>query len=72
MARSPLRQSPGSFRQAHWNVRGSAIIAIHEPFDRVAGAVQGYSDTIAERAGALGGTAKGTIHVAVERSFLDR
>ena len=31
-----------------------------------------YSDTIAERAAALGGTAEGTIQTAVEHSFLDR
>ena len=32
---------------------------------------RGYSDTIAERAAALGGTAEGTIQVALERSFLE-
>ena len=40
-------------KQAHWNVRGPAFIAIHELFDKVADAVEGYSDTIAERAAAL-------------------
>jgi starvation-inducible DNA-binding protein len=59
-------------KQAHWNVRGPAFIAIHELFDKVADAVEGYSDTLAERAAALGGTAEGTIQVAVERSFLER
>jgi starvation-inducible DNA-binding protein len=34
--------------------------------------VEGYSDTIAERAGALGGAAEGTIQIAVEHSFLAR
>src|SRR5208282_1423234 len=51
-------------KQAHWNVRGPAFIAIHELLDKVAEAVEDYSDTIAERAGALGATAEGTIHVA--------
>lgn len=46
-------------KQAHWNVRGPAFIAIHELFDKVADIVEGYSDTIAERAAALGGTAEG-------------
>jgi starvation-inducible DNA-binding protein len=58
-------------KQAHWNVRGPAFIAIHELFDKVGDLVEGYSDTIAERAAALGGTAEGTVHVAVERSFLE-
>jgi starvation-inducible DNA-binding protein len=58
-------------KQAHWNVRGPAFIAIHELFDRVADVVESYSDTIAERAAALGGTAEGTIQVAVDRSFLE-
>jgi starvation-inducible DNA-binding protein len=57
-------------KQAHWNVRGPAFIAIHELFDKLADLVEGYSDTIAERAAALGGTAEGTVQVAVERSFL--
>jgi starvation-inducible DNA-binding protein len=59
-------------KQAHWNVRGPAFIAIHELLDKVAEAVEDYSDTIAERAGALGATAEGTIHVAVQRSFLEQ
>jgi starvation-inducible DNA-binding protein len=57
-------------KQAHWNVRGSAFIAIHELFDKIADQVEGYSDTLAERAAALGGTAEGTAQVAVQRSFL--
>jgi len=57
-------------KQAHWNVRGPAFIAIHELFDRVAVEVEGYSDLIAERAGGLGGTANGTVQAAAERSFL--
>jgi starvation-inducible DNA-binding protein len=57
-------------KQAHWNVRGPAFIAIHELFDKVADKAEGYSDTLAERAAALGGTAQGTVHIAAERSFL--
>ncbi len=57
-------------KQAHWNVRGPGFIAIHELFDKVSEVVEAYSDMIAERAGALGGTASGTIQTAAERSFL--
>lgn len=60
----------GQAKQAHWNVRGHAFIAVHELFDKVAGTVEEYSDTLAERAAALGGTAQGTVQVATERSFL--
>jgi starvation-inducible DNA-binding protein len=57
-------------KQAHWNVRGPAFIAIHELFDKVSSAVEDNSDTIAERVGALGGTAHGTIQMAAKQSFL--
>ena len=57
-------------KQAHWNVRGPGFIAIHELFDKVSKEVEEYSDLIAERAGGLGGTAQGTIQLAVERSYL--
>lgn len=57
-------------KQAHWNVRGQGFIAIHELFDKTSEAVELYSDQIAERAGGLGGTAHGSVHVAAERSFL--
>ena len=57
-------------KQAHWNVRGPGFLAMHQFFDAIAGTVDGWSDKLAERAGTLGGTAHGTLHVAVERSFL--
>jgi starvation-inducible DNA-binding protein len=57
-------------KQAHWNVRGPAFIAIHELFDKVSVEVENYSDVIAERAGGLGGTALGTIQSVAEQTFL--
>ncbi len=60
----------GQLKQAHWNLRGPAFIAIHELFDKIADAAEGYSDKIAERAAQLGGAAKGTVQTAAQRSFL--
>lgn len=57
-------------KQAHWNVRGPGFMAIHQLFDKVSEEVEICSDLIAERAGALGGTAHGTIQVAVKKSYL--
>ena len=57
-------------KQAHWNVRGPGFFAVHQLFDTVSASVEDYSDLIAERAGQLGGTAGGTIQVAVKQSAL--
>jgi len=57
-------------KQAHWNVRGPGFVAVHELFDKVSEEVEGYSDSIAERGGALGGTAQGTLPVVTARTFL--
>lgn len=60
----------GQTKQAHWNVRGPNFIAIHELFDKVSIAVDGYADLIAERTRGLGGAAHGTVQIAAENSFL--
>jgi len=57
-------------KQAHWNVRGPGFMAVHKLFDKVSEEVRNYSDTIAERCAALGGTAQGTLPVATAQSFL--
>jgi starvation-inducible DNA-binding protein len=57
-------------KQAHWNVRGPGFIALHQLFDKVSSEIEDYSDMIAERAGGLGGTARGTVRQVVETSFL--
>jgi starvation-inducible DNA-binding protein len=58
-------------RQAHWNLKGPQFIALHELFDKVNEAVEGYVDDIAERAVQLGGVAEGTARMAAKRSSLD-
>jgi len=57
-------------KQAHWNVKGPHFIALHELFDRVAEAVGGYADLIAERIVQLGGIAEGTVRVCAARTKL--
>ena len=57
-------------KQAHWNVKGPAFIALHELFDTIHGAVQVHVDDMAERITALGGTARGTTAVAASASTL--
>ena len=48
-------------KQAHWNIKVPPnFIALHELFDKVDDEADEYSDLIAERIVALGGTAEGT------------
>ena len=58
-------------KQAHWNVKGPHFIGLHELFDQIDEAVEGYVDLIAERIVQLGGIAGGTARVAAERSRLE-
>lgn len=58
-------------KQAHWSVRGSDFIQLHELYDEVAESVLEYVDMIAERATALGGLALGTTRMAAEATTLD-
>ena len=58
-------------KQAHWNVKGPHFIGLHELFDQIDEAVEGYVDLIAERIAQLGGIAEGTTRVAAERSRLE-
>lgn len=57
-------------KQAHWNVRGSGFIAIHELFDAVAGEVSSATDEIAERIMQLGGEAAGTVRSVAKATRL--
>ena len=55
-------------KQAHWNVKGIHFFQLHKLFDEVAEVIQPYSDMIAERVGALGGYAMGTVRMAAQNS----
>jgi starvation-inducible DNA-binding protein len=57
-------------KQAHWNVKGPAFIALHELFDKLAAELDGYGDEMAERITALGGIAEGTLQAVAGRSQL--
>src|SRR4051812_2090259 len=58
-------------KQAHWNVKGPHFIGLHQLFDEISEAVEGYVDLIAERIVQLGGIANGTVRAAASRSRLD-
>ncbi|MET0405836.1 MAG: DNA starvation/stationary phase protection protein Dps [Cystobacter sp.] len=58
-------------KQAHWNIRGNHFISRHLLFDKVADHLRDQADKFAERAGALGGYAEGTIRLAAKNSELE-
>ena len=58
-------------KQAHWNVKGTDFIQLHELFDMLAMAVLPYVDMLAERVTALGGTAFGTVRMSGAASSLE-
>lgn len=57
-------------KQAHWNVKGPSFIALHELFDELGEALEGYIDDMAERVVALGGIAEGTLGAVGKRTRL--
>jgi starvation-inducible DNA-binding protein len=58
-------------KQAHWNVKGPTFIALHELFDKINEASEGWVDLIAERIVQLGGTAEGTVQATAARTSMD-
>jgi len=60
----------GQVKQAHWNVKGAQFYPLHKLFDDLAAELADFSDTIAERATALGGTAMGTVRMSAGASRL--
>jgi starvation-inducible DNA-binding protein len=57
-------------KQAHWNVKGPSFIALHELFDKVSEAAEGYVDMLAERIVQLGGIALGSMESVCKKSSL--
>lgn len=57
-------------KEAHWNVRGPAFIAVHEFLDEAGDEVAEAVDEIAERAVQLGGRASGLASLVAEFSEL--
>lgn len=57
-------------KQAHWNVKGLDFQQLHELFDKVAEAIEPFTDELAERVTTLGGVAMGTIRMAAAKTSL--
>jgi len=55
---------------AHWNVKGPQFASLHVLFETFAVALAGHTDTIAERAVALGAIATGTTRHTAKASRL--
>lgn len=57
-------------KQAHWNVKGSNFLTLHELFERVYSEASEWVDLMAERAAQLGGVADGTLETVAANSRL--
>lgn len=57
-------------KQAHWNVRGSSFIGVHELLDDVVAHAQELADTAAERVVALGLPIDSRLSVVAEKNTL--
>lgn len=57
-------------KQAHWTIKGSSFIGLHELLDDVTDRLREHSDMIAERCVILGGQPSGTSQVVAADSRL--
>tara|TARA_R110002124_G_scaffold90982_1_gene231833 strand:- start:22 stop:504 length:483 start_codon:yes stop_codon:yes gene_type:complete len=58
-------------KQAHWNLKGTGFIGVHELLDVVADHLREGADLMAERAVILGGVAKGTVQTVTSETTLE-
>jgi starvation-inducible DNA-binding protein len=57
-------------KQAHWNLKGPQFIGVHEMLDGFRDGLDEATDSVAERAVQLGGTAYGTVQAVGKSSGL--
>ena len=58
-------------KQAHWNIKGTSFIGIHELLDAVADRLRDNADLMAERCVILGGLAQGTSQTVASATSLE-
>ena len=58
-------------KQAHWNLKGTGFIGVHELLDDVTAHLREGSDMMAERVAMMGGLAQGTSKTVAEKSSLE-